>query len=315
MQICIFPHVWKILYDSIQMKKFLWIMLSVILISAFSFNKIQALELADLTPALDQKIANMKTTEAKVKWLQKYSDLLATPKFTQSKDAKLYEKLRWYTLNMLNVFQHQLMEEQAQNTTKNQTKKTNTTTSQNTTYTQSTKNLPHISDNFSNVDVKKVREAILSWHNSERISVWVNPYVYNLDLEWSATTRANVLAESGKTSNLHLRNAWDGYYNYKSMLSRFSNLWINFPSSAKWATSFSESIWYGTYKCSKTDCTDDLINAIKKTWTWLIMREKSSKGSHYRAAVMKHFTQMWAWIAIDKSHNRYYIVLHYWVSF
>ena len=69
-------------------------MLSVILISTFSFNKIQALELADLTPALDQKVANMKTTEAKVKWLQKYSDLLATPKFTQSKDAKLYEKLR-----------------------------------------------------------------------------------------------------------------------------------------------------------------------------------------------------------------------------
>jgi hypothetical protein len=45
------------------------------------------------------------------------------------------------------------------------------------------------------------------------------------------------------------------------------------------------------------------------------MNEKSSNGSHYRAAVMKHFTQMWAWIAIDKSNNRYYIVLHYWVNF
>ena len=73
---------------------------------------------------------------------------------------------------MLNVFQHQLMEEQAKNATKNQTKTKNTTTSQNTTlqYTQSTKNLPHISDNFSNVDVKKVREAIVSWHNDERNS-------------------------------------------------------------------------------------------------------------------------------------------------
>jgi len=74
---------------------------------------------------------------------------------------------------MLTVFQHELMEEQNKNVSKNQTKKTNTTTSQNTTsqYTQSTKNLPHIPDNFSNVDVKKVREAILSWHNSERNSV------------------------------------------------------------------------------------------------------------------------------------------------
>ena len=307
----------KVLYGSIQMKKFLWIMLSVILISTFSFNKIQALELADLTPALDQKVANMKTTEAKVKWLQKYSDLLATPKFTQSKDAKLYEKLRWYTLNMLNVFQHQLMEEQVKNISKNQTKTKNTTTFQNTTpqYTQSTKNLPHISDNFSNIDVKKVREAIVSWHNDERNSVWVDSYVYNLDLEWSATIWANKLANSGKTSNLHLRNPWDGYYNYNSMLSWFSGIWIKFPAGIKWAASFSESIGYGTYKCSKKDCTTDLINAIKKTWIWLIMKEKAWNGSHYRAVVMKHFTQMWAWIAIDKSHNRYYVVFHYWVNF
>jgi hypothetical protein len=45
------------------------------------------------------------------------------------------------------------------------------------------------------------------------------------------------------------------------------------------------------------------------------MKEKTSKGSHYNAAVMKHFTQMWAWIAIDRSNNRYYLVLHYGVEF
>ena len=90
---------------------------------------------------------------------------------------------------------------------------------------------------------------------------------------------------------------------------------IKFPSSIKWAASFSESIGYGSYKCSKSDCTQELITAIKKTWTWLIMKEKSSNGSHYRAVVMKHFTQMWVWIAIDKYHNRYYVVFHYWVNF
>jgi hypothetical protein len=45
------------------------------------------------------------------------------------------------------------------------------------------------------------------------------------------------------------------------------------------------------------------------------MWEKASNGSHYKAAVMKHFTQMWAWIAIDKVNNRYYVVLHYGVDF
>jgi hypothetical protein len=163
--------------------------------------------------------------------------------------------------------------------------------------------------------VWKVREAILSWHNEERSNIWVNSYMYNLDLEWSATYRADNLANSHKTNNLHLRNIWDGYYNYNSILNWFSSLWINFPKSIKWAASFSETVWYGTYRCSKSDCTQELINAIKRTWTNLIMKEKSSKGSHYNAAVMKHFTQMWAWIAIDKSNNRYYIVIHYGVDF
>jgi hypothetical protein len=165
------------------------------------------------------------------------------------------------------------------------------------------------------VNVQKIREAILSWHNKERNNIWVNPYTYNLDLEWSATTWANNLAKSGKTKNLHPRNAWDWYYNYNSMLNRFSDLWINFPKSSNWGASFSETIWRNVYKCNKSDCTQDLINAIEKTWTWLIMKEKSGNGSHYRAAAMKYFTQMGAWIAIDKANYRYYIVIHYGVNF
>jgi hypothetical protein len=212
---------------------------------------------------------------------------------------------------MLKYFEAELQNEQLKNSSSKKVTWSNTTTTQKI----SKSNLPHLSDNFSNIDEQKVRNAILSRHNEERNNVWVNPYIYNLDLEWSATTRANKLAASGKTSNLHLRNSWDWYYNYDSILNRFSNLWITFWKAPKWAAAFSESIWYGTYKCSKSDCTQELITAIKKTWTNLIMKEKSSNGSHYRAATMKHFTQMWAWIAIDKSNNRYYIVLHYGVNF
>jgi hypothetical protein len=117
-----------------------------------------------------------------------------------------------------------------------------------------------------------------------------------------------------------VRNSWDWTYSYNSILSWFHDLWINFPASVKCdasanCASFSESVWYWYYKCSKSDCTQDLINAVKKTRTWLIMNEKSYNWDHYRAAIMKHFTQMWAWIAIDKSHNRYYVVFHYWVNF
>ena len=289
------------------MKKFLIVIISILPIFFISFNQVNSLSVADFSPALDKKIVKMKTTEEKVKFLQTFADLLTDPVFTKDKNAKLFSDLRDYTMNMLRVFEYELKEEQAKN------KSSSTATS--STQKISKSDLPHLSNNFSNINEQKIRDAILSWHNDERNNVWVNSYTYSLDLEWSATIWANKLVESHKTSNLHLRNTWDWYYNYNSILNRFSNLWIEFPASVKWAASFSETIWYGTYKCSKSDCSDDLITAIKKTWTNLIMKEKASKGSHYNAATMKHFTQMWAWIAIDKSNNRYYLVVHYGVEF
>ncbi len=298
------------------MKKFLLTIFITLLLTFFYNYQANAISLADFTPWLDKKVASLKTTEEQVYFLQNFADTLATPKFTKDKNARVYKQLREYTLNMLNVFQHELWQEQASKTSKTSTTKTTSNKISTTSTTKaSTKKLPHLSDNFTNIDEQKVRNAILTRHNDERESVWVNDYKYNLDLEWSATTRANKLASSSKTTNLHLRNNWDWTYNYNSILNWFSDLWIKFPASVKWAASFSESIWYWYYKCSKSDCTQDLINAVKKTRTWLIMKEKSANGSHYRAAIMKHFTQMWAWIAIDKSNNRYYIVLHYWVSF
>lgn len=297
------------------MKKTLIIILSILSLFFISNSYTQAISLSDFTPWLDKKVAKMKTTEEKVKFLQNFADTLATPTFTKDKNARVYKQLREYTLNMLNVFQHELKQEQASKTSKSSTTKTTSTKTTTTTKTTSTTKLPHLSNNFSNIDEQKVRDAILSRHNEERASLWLNNYKYNLDLEWSATVWANKLAASSKTTNLHLRNTWDWTYSYTSILNWFSDLWIKFPSSVKWVASFSESIWYWYYKCSKSDCTQDLINAVKKTRTWLIMKEKSYNWEHYRAAIMKHFTQMWAWIAIDKSNNRYYIVLHYWVSF
>jgi hypothetical protein len=75
---------------------------------------------------------------------------------------------------MLNVFQHELRQEQAAKTSKSSTTKTTSTkTPTNTTSTKytSTKNLPHLSDNFSNINEQKVRNSILSRHNDERYNV------------------------------------------------------------------------------------------------------------------------------------------------
>lgn len=287
------------------MKKFFTIILSILSIVTISINQTQSVSVADFTPTLDKKISKMETTQEKIEYIQSFTKLLSSPKYTKNKDARLYKEIKEYCLNMLNVFEYELKEGQTSDLTT-------------TNYTQTSAkigSLPHLSDNLPNVDIEKVRNAILSWHNEERRNNWANPYTYNLDLEWSATIRASNLSVSGKTKNLHARNTWDWYYNYNSMTNRLSNLWINFWPAPKWAASFSETVWRNVYKCDKSDCTQEIITAVKKTWDWLIMKEKASNGSHYRAATMKHFTQMWAWIAIDKANNRYYLVIHYGVDF
>ena len=154
------------------MKKFISTILSIFCIFLLCINQANALSIADYTPSLDQKVAKMKTTEEKVQFLQSFSDLLATPKFTQDKNARLFADLRQYTLNMLNVFQHELRQEQAAKTSKTSTNKTTTSTTKTTTIsTKSPTKLPHLSDNFSNIDEQKVRDTILSWHNDERKSI------------------------------------------------------------------------------------------------------------------------------------------------
>ena len=162
------------------MKKFLLIILILLWFFLFTNNHIQALSVADFTPILDKNVANLKTTQEKVNYLKSFSDLLNTPTFTQSKNAWLYKNLREYTLNMLTVFEYELKEEQA-NKTSSQSKKTTTSKTTSTTKTTTTKNtastkLPHLSDNFSNIDEQKVRNAILSRHNEERQSLWLNNY-------------------------------------------------------------------------------------------------------------------------------------------
>lgn len=286
------------------MKKFIFSLILSIVVWIQCYQYSLWLNLSDFTPALDKKIAKFKTTQEKVSFLQSFSDLLNDKTFTTDKNAWLFADLRNYSLNMLNVFQHQLNEEVKNNSDFYEV---------NFNLWGKMTKLPVLSENFANIDVDEVRKAVLKWHNEERISLWLKEYKYNLDLEWTALTWANNLAISGKIKNLHARKDDDGFYNYVSLLNWFANLWVKFPRSAWWWASFSESIGYWMYRCSSRDCTQTLIKSIKTTWDGLIMNEKSSNGSHYKAATMKYFTQMW--VGISVSNGRYYIVIHYWVDF
>ena len=150
------------------MKKFLAIIASLLPIFFISINQVNSLNIADFSPTLDKAVAKMGTTEKKVKFLRTFSDSLTDPSFTKDKNAKFFADLREYSLNMLSVFEYQLEEEQAKKNSKNQTSSNKTTTN---TQKISKSNLPHLSDNFSNINEQKIRNAILSRHNEERNNI------------------------------------------------------------------------------------------------------------------------------------------------
>ena len=148
------------------MKKLLIAVLGILpLCLMMSFNQTQSISVSDFTPTLDKKIAGMRTTEEKVQYLQSFSEMLDSSKFTKNKNSALYKEIRDYSLKMLSTFEQELKEEQATNPPQT----TETTTSEN--FSKSTKDLPHLPDNFPNIDERSVRKAILSRHNEERRNI------------------------------------------------------------------------------------------------------------------------------------------------
>ena len=109
-----------------------------------SINQIQAVSVADFTQIINKKIAKIETTQEKVEYLQSFAKLLTNPKYTNSKDARLYKEIREYCLNMLKVFEYELKEEQANNPTTNNIIETSAKIG----------NLPHLSDNLPNIDTQ-----------------------------------------------------------------------------------------------------------------------------------------------------------------
>lgn len=166
------------------------------------------------------------------------------------------------------------------------------------------------------IDIQKVRDYRSNLHTTERATKWKDPYIFNLQLEQAAYTRAKFLltewADRLKVKNrsrsTHWRESGDGYYNYNSIKDWFVEQWVVFSGKEKnWNTLFQESVWRWYFTCKDAECSDEAMKAIKSTRD-MYMREKKYKWSHYRWIVW-NWTNMWVGVYI--SGNRYVIVTHY----
>lgn len=152
---------------------------------------------------------------------------------------------------------------------------------------------------ISNVDRDRVKQEWLAWHNYEREQKWVQPYTYNESLNYTSLIRAQQIAkEQRKTWSTHARKSGDWYWNTDSIREWFADLWVN-------VSFFSESNAYGYYNCKKSDCTQEMIDALKKCFNRTFMDR-----NHYPAVINNTFEQIWLWVATNWTYV--WLTTHYW---
>jgi len=149
---------------------------------------------------------------------------------------------------------------------------------------------------ISNVDRDRVKAERLAWHNEYR--GWLKPYTYNESLNYTALTWAEQIArETRKTWSTHARKSGDWYWNTESIKERFSDLWVN-------VLYFSESNAYGYYNCKKSDCTQEMIDILRKCFDRTFL-----DGTHRPAVTSKTYDQIWFGVAVNG--NYVWITTHY----
>lgn len=147
----------------------------------------------------------------------------------------------------------------------------------------------------------------VSWVNSERILSSISPVKIFAPL--TQTAQSWSLSNMNSWISTHKRKWQKAYYDYKKMTSWFSGFWLQF--SKIWTSTFSESIWWNTYSCKDSDCTESLKMALRKTFDMFLREKGRSYSPHYSSIINPDFKQIGVGLSVDEKKKRYYVVIHY----
>ncbi|EKE28754.1 MAG: hypothetical protein ACD_3C00018G0003 [uncultured bacterium (gcode 4)] len=159
-------------------------------------------------------------------------------------------------------------------------------------------------------DISVIQQNWLGWTNEVRENAWVKNLIVNENLNSTALS----WSEYSKTKwHIDHKRPWQkAYYDFKKITNWFSSKWVSFKKVK--ANTFSESIGWNNYRCTKEDCTQDISKAVYKTFE-MYMREKGKKYKpHYNSIMNPLFSQIWVGITLDESKRKYYITVHYWTE-
>jgi uncharacterized protein YkwD len=133
--------------------------------------------------------------------------------------------------------------------------------------------------------------------------------VYSLEplLDKTAAERSETMKKKWVAD--HRRFAKSAYYAYGEIEQRFSKRGVEFVNVSR--ATFTENIWRATFRCKKSDCTDDAIEAMRQTRYFYLSEEGKANDAHRRTLIHPLFTVVWLWIAVDEWSGKFYLTTHY----
>lgn len=158
----------------------------------------------------------------------------------------------------------------------------------------------------ANVDAKKVQSTWLGWYNAVRLKAKLVPYVYHSTLNRTATAWSTTAKERGYLN--HKRNGQTAYYDYTLMKKWFVAQGVVFTGSG---TLFTENIGWGPYRCTKKDCTSEMINTIRYTFDAYMAEKGKSYRPHYNSIISSVYTKIGLGIVVDEKKGKLYLTVHY----
>ncbi len=162
-------------------------------------------------------------------------------------------------------------------------------------------------EGIANVDIAEVRRVWLSWINKERQKAGLVALLPSPALNDTASLWSKQAAQKGSIS--HKRPGQTVYYDYARMVKWFLGLGVAFANEDR--STFSESIGYGTYKCSVKDCTQELIESMRSTFDFYMAEKGKKSAPHYNSIMNKSFKKAGLGIAINPDQKTYYVTTHY----
>jgi uncharacterized protein YkwD len=162
-------------------------------------------------------------------------------------------------------------------------------------------------DVVSGVNMQEVRRTWLQWVNDLRKEYGLPAYAQSRQLQRTANVWSQAAVTKGTMT--HKRAGQAAYYDYARMTDWFADLGLEFQKEQ--GMTFTENIGWGYFDCSRDDCTEEFIDAVRSTFNFYLSEKNKDVRPHWNSLVNPHFRKTGIGIAVDEAAGKYYLTTHY----